>query len=1053
MRNSDYTFVDGKFILNDYDTKKTFYSFLPGIAGIYGIPIWSFYLNRGQGLSSFGIKSKGSPIMEFLPAIIANEKINTQGFRTFLKIGNEVFEPFAVVEDRKGLTRQMSVSRSSFSVLEKNEIGGYEIEVTYCVLPMESVGGLIRNVRIKNLRQADVKMEVCDGTTIILPYGMTNMEYETSGNLLRSWAETSFVDDKILFTKQRASTIDGSEITLFDQGNFYYSEADGKTIKPIGDIDLVFGYDKSLKIPFGFKKHGVGLTIQPQIFANKISCGFTVYRVELQSGGESVINTLIGNASSSVALAQKAKDFSALQYFEKKIAESATIIDTLTDEVKTHTAFEVFDAYIENSYLDNMLRGGYPILLDKGGKDFVYYIYSRKHGDMERDYNWFDISPEFFSQGEGNYRDVNQNRRSDVLINPFVKDFNIKLFLSLIQADGYNPHNIRSTTFEIADKSTVKKIAAEYAGNDTEFVKIISNRFTPGSVINYLYRSGIETTVPYKKLLGIVLSEAEQHIESSFKEGYWVDHWTYNLDLIESYEKVYPDRINDLLFTDFGYRYFYSPVYVRSRAEKYVLNNAGVPHQYKALDIDDNDSVANKIGTNRNATSWLCDSNGKEISVNLISKLFSLLLIKFATMDCDGLGIEMEADRVGWNDAMNGLAGIFGSGMSETIELYRLLTYIAEKVDNVDTQKILLLREQYVLLQKVLAALKAFHNEAEYWDAVSVAREEYRKKIALGKCNGELVALTREEFEQAITAIKAKLTDSMRRAKEIGGGLYPTYFYYEPKSYSLTDNANKRVKVDGFKRKVLPLFLEALARNLKVASEEEGREQYAAVKKSDLYDANLGLYKTCESLENESFEIGRIKQFTPGHLEREACFLHMTYKYLLGLLCAGLYEEFFEAVSTNFVPFMKAEVYGRSVLENSSFIATSNNPDPNVVGQGFYARLTGANAEVISMWHIMMFGKRPFYVENGNLICRLKPVLKAEFFDRNNEVSSTFLGKTQVTYVNAQRKNTYDGDCSVEKIELYAKDNKRIINGDKIFGEEAEKVRNNEYDSIKIYLR
>ena len=150
---------------------------------------------------------------------------------------------------------------------------------------------------------------------------------------------------------------------------------------------------------------------------------------------------------------------------------------------------------------------------------------------------------------------------------------------------------------------------------------------------------------------------------------------------------------------------------------------------------------------------------------------------------------------------------------------------------------------------------------------------------------------------------------------------------------------------------------------------------------------------------------------------------------------------------------MKAEVYGRSVLENSSFIATSNNPDPNVVGQGFYARLTGANAEVISMWHIMMFGKRPFYVENGNLICRLKPVLKAEFFDRNNEVSSTFLGKTQVTYVNAQRKNTYDGDCSVEKIELYAKDNKKIINGDKIFGEEAEKVRNNEYDSIKIYLR
>ena len=36
------------FVMNDYGKKSTFASFLPGIAGIRGIPIWCYYVNRGQ---------------------------------------------------------------------------------------------------------------------------------------------------------------------------------------------------------------------------------------------------------------------------------------------------------------------------------------------------------------------------------------------------------------------------------------------------------------------------------------------------------------------------------------------------------------------------------------------------------------------------------------------------------------------------------------------------------------------------------------------------------------------------------------------------------------------------------------------------------------------------------------------------------------------------------------------------------------------------------------------------------------------------------------------
>ena len=87
---------------------------------------------------------------------------------------------------------------------------------------------------------------------------------------------------------------------------------------------------------------------------------------------------------------------------------------------------------------------------------------------------------------------------------------------------------------------------------------------------------------------------------------------------------------------------------------------------------------------------------------------------------------------------------------------------------------------------------------------------------------------------------------------------------------------------------------------------------------------------------------GRVRAFTPGWLERESVFLHMEYKYFLGMLKAGLYDRFYEAVQDALIPYQKPEVYGRSILENSSFLASSANPDPSVHGQGFVARLSGA---------------------------------------------------------------------------------------------------------------
>ena len=54
-----------------------------------------------------------------------------------------------------------------------------------------------------------------------------------------------------------------------------------------------------------------------------------------------------------------------------------------------------------------------PMQIGSGGAPGakIYHAFSRIHGDLERDYNNFVIEPSYWSQGPGNSRDVNQNRR------------------------------------------------------------------------------------------------------------------------------------------------------------------------------------------------------------------------------------------------------------------------------------------------------------------------------------------------------------------------------------------------------------------------------------------------------------------------------------------------------------------------------------------------------------------------------------------------------------------------------------------------------------------
>ncbi|MNP34670.1 hypothetical protein D3C76_1279680 [compost metagenome] len=180
----------------------------------------------------------------------------------------------------------------------------------------------------------------------------------------------------------------------------------------------------------------------------------------------------------------------------------------------------------------------------------------------------------------------------------------------------------------------------------------------------------------------------------------------------------------------------------------------------------------------------------------------------------------------------------------------------------------------------------------------------------------------------------------------------------------------------------------------------------------------------------------------------------MSYKYLLALLKSGLTEEFFSELRTSLIPFLDPAVYGRSTLENSSFIATSVNPDPDTHGRGYVARLSGSTAEFLSMWMTMMAGKRIFRLHEGKLRLVLHPLLPGWLFDERGEVSFRFLGTTEVVYRNPQKKDTYGPNAaSIRRLVVRRQDgSEQVVDGSVIEGQLAEEIRSGAVRRIEAEL-
>jgi hypothetical protein len=674
---------------------------------------------------------------------------------------------------------------------------------------------------------------------------------------------------------------------------------------------------------------------------------------------------------------------------------------------------------------------------------------------------------------------------------PRLEDHDLRLFFNLIQIDGYNPLEVNAPRFSPRDPEEVEA----YLGRSVDNPKLLESLrqamatpFTPGELLLRWEELAPAGSSTYQAFLDGLLPLCEAGEVGGLHEGFWIDHWTYNLDLIDAFLNVYPERLRSCLWEAHSYTYFENPDVVLPRREKSILTSEGHVRQYGAVRRDpekealiaSRESHAHKVREGH--------GRGEILRTNLFTKLLCLVATRLAALDPFGIGVEMEADKPGWNDSVNGLPGLFASSLPESLELLRATRLLLRSLDRMglEAESLPLYAELADLMEGMQPLLTAPGDDPEAtqrdWDRRHELLERYRARTRLG-VSGERRSRSIDELRAFLRGVESRLVDTFEHAPRARlfspGGVPYTYILNRVTEWSpvgeRAPGSPEHVLPRRFTQRPAALFLEGAVHYIKVFP-ERAREIYAAVRGSSLYDRELKMFKVCESLADEPFELGRVKAYAPGWIENESIYTHMEYKWLLELLRAGLAEVFFEEARRTLMPFLPPAQYGRSTLENCSFIVSSAFPNPEDHGRAFQPRLSGVTAEMLEIWTLMVAGRRLFEVdEGGELTLALEPLLPAWAFTEvpvkrqlweqgqgRREIALPagsfafrFLGHTLVTYHNPDRRDSFgEGAARPVQIQLKAASGEaRTVHSGVLRGDLARAVREGAVRRLLVELR
>ncbi len=1052
MTQPCYSFdPEGRFVIDQYNDRAPFASFLPGIAGGTGIPAWTMAVNRGQAIASFGVRNKDGAILEFYPADKAYQLTASRGFRTFLKLadrrGTHTHEPFQRGAEA-GVRQRLIVSPHELSVEEIHPRLGLGISVDLFTLPEAPLPGLVRRVTLTNAGAEPKIVEIVDGLPQILPYGLNQWCVKFMSRTVEAYMVVEGVADNAPFFRLKALPTDSPLIEPVVAGNFFVGFVDGQRTRVLVDAERIFGMAEDFSHPERFYA-GTGLGFDHQVAGNRTPSAFQSLKLALAPGESRVFYGLYGHAPSRPALDEFLSGIAGGAYFEAKREDNRRVVEDLTRRAFTATAQPLFDAYARQCYLDNGLRGGFTVQVPGGAH---LHLYGRKHGDLERDYNDFLVADTPFSEGNGDFRDTLQNRRLDVFFDPAWDAKNIRYFFNLIQPDGYNPQALRNTRFAV-DKPAA---FAHHTGQFPGLAAVLSKEFK--------YAELWQVVKNDEPVMAEILKEAREVEDAEFDRGYWSDHWTYLLDLLESYAAIFPDRLAGL-FHERCHTFFDPTHFVLPRSRKYTVTPQGI-RQYGAVEARP-DKIA-LIESRKHGRFQARDQAGKgEIVVTtLLGKIITLVANKLASLDPCGVGVEMEADRPGWCDALNGLPGLLGSSVNETIELKRLVDFTRRNL--ADAEGTLPLPAELADFTHGLADLlrRPALTDGQFWRESHDLKEAYREQVFMGFA-GEERKLPLAEVRNLLVTVSAWLDGAIAKARTSAGIV--SYFAYEAEEFR--EIGNGQAEVTRFRQQALPLFLEGFVHALRIAPPEEARRLYEAVCDSELYDRKLGMFRLNIPLGEDALALGRIGIFNYGWLENGSVFLHMHYKFVLEMARRGLIQEFYGRMKSLLVPFREPDEYRRNPAESVSFLVSSGFAvDEREHGRGCVARLSGATVEFLHLWAYLFLGPAPFVYEDGRLLFRPAPSLSKDFFSATQHRPNPFgageeilpghsaacalFGNTLLVYTNPARLDTFGPAAALPcRYQLHGRDGTiQTVESPHLEDLDAEALRRGHFRRVDVLL-
>ena len=401
---------------------------------------------------------------------------------------------------------------------------------------------------------------------------------------------------------------------------------------------------------------------------------------------------------------------------------------------------------------------------------------------------------------------------------PSVYDYNIRQFLSYVQADGYNQLTVANAFFKITDAYRVTQIVSQLVPpgpNAVLLSAMLSKPFRPGQLFKNITLAGIKISADRELVLNLVTKYAEQVPAGQYAQnGFWTDHFTYHMDLFHNFLAVYPDEKEHLLYDSDPVPFFLSPMRVTNRTEKATIVEAtGKVRQLnhvaesegKASELKKIYGSQDFVGDPSAGGVWQRTAEGETMKVSIITKLVVLAVTKFSIMDMYGMGVEMEGGKPGWNDAMNGLPALFGSEMPAAYELHAIVDFVGKAVDEFSRSTSLPVEIAALLtaLDGLLMQLSAGEiGDFEYWDKSHTALEAYRwatDATFTGKTvswSSAKLGATSGVFGKMLARMDSGIKKALTFAPDEGKIVSPTYFKFAVKSYVEIGKSGQPLAVD-----------------------------------------------------------------------------------------------------------------------------------------------------------------------------------------------------------------------------------------------------------------